>query len=518
MRFFTERHANAKLRDIDRTLARWVECKGGSKALIEIAPWVNHADGNAHAALPLYANDHYGIVADPEVFKHDALVGDGATQTPFVLDQDLLYLYRNYAAERNCADAINARRAQATTSELEPIIPDNVDTLQALAITNVLGKKLFILTGGPGTGKTTTVKHMLNALQLDGTKNIVIAAPTGKAAQRLSESLGSEFGTDPLTVHRFLNTETKTADILVIDEASMLDLWMLQSILAAIREDATLILVGDANQLNSVGTGSVFSDIVKAFQETDGTDCIVLEKSFRANHTVNALNEAVLHNRAEELDVILNSNPIKDNVAEWAAGLFDGMVAPLQGKMKSDENAREAFKNAGKRQLLTALRHGKLGSLNVSKQIEQQLKRRLDLKDDAKAFQGQLLLVTGNDYSLKLFNGDVGVVFESSPGTFEVAFEATDGSIKWHNLESLNQVESAFAMTIHKSQGSEYDEVALLLPDKGESKILSKQLIYTGISRARNNAAVWGTVEVVRQGLDLTAKRYGGLQQRLTGG
>ncbi len=516
MRFFEERPKHPQLRDIDRMLARWVEYKGGSRELINVAQWVSHADGNADAALPLGDNDRYDVTVDVDLLLQDELVSDGSIETPFVLEHDLLYLHRNFAAERDCADKLNARRAQAGVSTLEPLIPEGVDPLQAQAILNVLAKKIFILTGGPGTGKTTTVKRMLNALQLDGPKNIVIAAPTGKAAQRLSESLGSEFGTEPLTVHRFLNTETTAADILVIDEASMLDLWMLQSILSAIRDDAMLILVGDANQLNSVGTGSVFADIVSAFDDSKRDDCIVLEKSFRANLTVNALNEAVLHNEPDKLAGILNDGKPQDNVASWTEKLYEELVAPLQGQPHSDENARNAFRNASKRQLLTALRHDKLGSINVSKQIEQQLKRKLELKDDAKSFQGQLLLVTGNDYSLKLFNGDVGVVFETAPGNYEVAFEISDGTIRWHNLEQLNQVESAFAMTIHKSQGSEYDEVAVLLPDTTDSKILSRQLIYTGISRARNSAAVWGTHEVLAQALGQVAIRYGGLRQRLT--
>ncbi|MBS0464462.1 MAG: AAA family ATPase, partial [Proteobacteria bacterium] len=353
-------------RDLDRTLARWVLAHGGPDSIATAAAWASFADGRGDAALMLDENSatRLGIAGAPALrmelsrLADDSACGwvarvttDGSGHevigaTPFALDGDAFYLRRNLLHEIAVARHLRARLAAGTTgysllgdaevAQLFAHAASAEDAAQREAVRRAPGRRLFVLTGGPGTGKTTTVLRMLLAMtQLHASRHghaptIRLAAPTGKAAQRLGESLrlGGEALRKHLlprwlplleaaqassadTVHRLLEPRGThgfarhsgnrlQADIVVVDEASMLDLALLRALLDALPDECALVLVGDADQLASVDTGSVLADVVTAL---DGTDALVrLHHSFRAQRELAAINAAVQAGSRRDFD------------------------------------------------------------------------------------------------------------------------------------------------------------------------------------------------------------------------
>src|SRR5690606_23541689 len=345
-------------RMLDHTVARWVTAHGGSSLLATLAGWASHADGHGDSALPLggEAAGRHGmaplngpsltqIMAEPMVAVLGAGAGDaqaGPVSTPFVIADGHFYLRRNHLHETAVASPVGRRRSNAeadaavSLEEINVLFQGDADErvrAQRAAVAQVAGKRLLVLTGGPGTGKTTTVLRMLMLLlkrrAASGAEPAVIriGAPTGKAAQRLSESLregaarmrggvvalaaewqphlDAALAAEASTLHRLLGSRGQRggfvhhagnpvpADIVIVDEASMVDLAMLRNLLDALREDSALILVGDADQLTSVGTGSVLLDLVGAMERGGASDLVRLSHSFRADQSLVPVNEAV---------------------------------------------------------------------------------------------------------------------------------------------------------------------------------------------------------------------------------
>ncbi|WP_257388964.1 AAA family ATPase, partial [Tahibacter caeni] len=373
-------------RPLDRAVAQWVQVHGGSARLADVAGWASYADGLGDAALPLLGADagRHGMTPptrdDVDALRAEALVGDGKARTPFVLDADGRFAFwRNHAHETAIALHVAQRRQAAAPAAAASIAAD-LDALfghddpaaqrQRDAVAAAVGRRLFVLTGGPGTGKTTTVLRLLLMLQRHAAAApaIQLAAPTGKAAQRLLQSLRagkaalrSGAGALPaewqplleripeqtaLTLHRLLGYEPRrnrftrgrarpiAADIVVVDEASMLDLAMLRSLLDAVRDDAALILLGDADQLASVAAGSVLMDLVAALERERAPELVRLQHSFRAQRELARLNEAVREGDAAAFSAALAAaapravlRPVADTAAlrafaqEWAAAL-----------------------------------------------------------------------------------------------------------------------------------------------------------------------------------------------------
>ena len=580
-------------RALDRALAQWVRAHGGSDTLARVAGWASHADGLGDAALWLQGEEagrHGMTPLDAAGFadlRAQAMVGDGSRVTPFVLDADGRFaLWRNHAHEVAIAAQIAARRSvrvdeRVSDADLSALFHgDDGDQSrrQREAVARVAGRRLFVLTGGPGTGKTTTVLRMLlmRLRQPAAALPIIqVAAPTGKAAQRLAQALREGkrlLGTDALqglpqdwqpllahipdgdalTVHRLLGFDPRrnrftrhaqrpiAADIVVVDEASMLDLSMLRALLDAVRDDAALILVGDADQLTSVATGSVLMDLVAAL-ERDGADELVrLDHSFRAERELARINAAVRIGDAaafEEAVIAAGARAVPRRVSDaatlrratagWAAelaalpirptlpapALQEDAFAPLDSA--SGDIARRALRDFGQRQLLCALREERYGALVANALIEAELKRLWQLPADALWYPGRAVLVTRNDYSQRLFNGDVGLCLADAEGNLNVWFDTLtpDGRSTARAIapSRLPPHEGAFAITVHKSQGSEYAHVAVLLPPDAEHRIVSRQLVYTALSRARSGLELWAQGEVVRAALDRPIHRVGGL-------
>lgn len=582
---------------LDRALAAWVRAHGGSPLLAQIAGWASFADAAGDSALPLvgaHARRHgMPLLADDEIerLRREPLVGDGATPTAFVLDADAHFaLWRNHEHERRIAAQIQTRRT-AGGAIAEAALASEIDALfhadrsaavqrQRDAVARVVGRHLFVLTGGPGTGKTTTVLRMLALLQHRAAAplHIAVAAPTGKAAQRLVQSLraGKEKlradglprqwdealaripDTEAQTVHRLLGYQAHrngyargarnplAADVIVVDEASMLDLAMLRRLLDALRADAKLILVGDADQLTSIAAGSVLMDLVASLEREQAPELVRLETSFRAVSALAAINRAVragqgaaLHAAFDVAGALVLRYDINDlgrlrtRLDRWARELAALEFRPTLEAVHEDatpdmrrvieqrnaERAASALRALAQRQLLCALREDAFGALAANARIEAQLKRAWGVDAERIWYPGRVVLITRNDYAANLFNGDIGIVLADADGHLRVWFETTDAngnaSARAFAPAALPAHESAFAITIHKSQGSEYAHVAVLLPPDADSVILSRQLLYTGVSRARESLELWASDAVLASALERPVVRTGGLAARL---
>ena len=557
--------ARPEERALARALARWVLAHGGSALLSELAARAVLAEQAGHTALRVDHDECAALATEP-------LVGDGQRQAPFVLDTGgRFYLWRNYAHEGEVADRITALRAAASplpmaAGDLAALFPGGDparDGAQRAAVDAVGGRRLFLLTGGPGTGKTTTVLRMLLRLLRDGIAardGIAIAAPTGKAAQRLVQSVRQEAARlrqvlpadwlpyfdalaagEALTVHRLLGWSPRRnayqrgpdspidAGIVVVDEASMLDLSQLRALLRALRPGATLVLVGDADQLDSVGAGAVLGDLVAVLEGEGAADLVRLRHSFRADTRLLPVNEAVRAGDAPALDAALAAagdqarvRPVEDAAAlarvlrRWADGLADASApVPLPAAGAAPAAALAALRRLAGRQLLCALREGAFGALALNDAIERRLRQRWDVPADVAWFAGRVIMVTRNDYGSGLFNGDVGLCLRGADGELRVWFEAPDGEARAFAPGALPAHAAAWAITIHKSQGSEYGEVAVLLPPDPEHRILSRQLLYTALSRARHAVEIWGSRASLDNALARAVPRAGGLRDRL---
>lgn len=603
-------------RDLDRAVWRWVRAHGGDRDTAHAAAWASHADGQGHSALPLLPQEEGGLpplsAEQREAIARSPLVLDvGAASTaeavatppherPFVLDGDHFYLLRNHRAEAAVAEALRARRALAhepacplTDDELRTLFDgkwDQAAERQRAAVRQAVGRRLMVLTGGPGTGKTTTVLRMLLGLSREHhartgqLPQLRVAAPTGKAAQRLGESLrlGAEgvlatsgddwkehlqavLRSESGTVHRLLGSrgrhggfayhagEPLPADIVVIDEASMLDLGLLRALLAALREDAVLVLVGDADQLTSVGTGSVMMDIVQALEADPRGDLVRLEHCFRADPALAQVNQAVRegdpaafqkaweHAAAQRTGngraavashEVADAAALRRRLAAWERDLRTvleqgAITTPIQMEDTASIEARVALLK--QQQLLCAQRERAFGAVQAGAWIAARLQRWDRLAEWAGQawYPGRCVMVTRNDAAAQLFNGDVGICVLAQDGedkpllrvAFEVTPELAAAGQKTRLVDpvTLPPHEDAFALTIHKSQGSEYERVAVLLPPEPDSPLLVRQTLYTGLSRAKASVELWSTEAATGKALITVLRRHGRLAQRTVG-
>jgi exodeoxyribonuclease V alpha subunit len=577
-------------RPLDRALLRWVLAHGGSELLATTAAWASFADGNGDIALPMgdaparrggmpaWTPAHIAaLCAEPMVSADDS-----GAMTPFVLDQPgNFYLWRNRCDESAVVEHVRRRRADCRRvvvgdADLDALFHGRDDAViapQRAAVRHVAGRSLFVLTGGPGTGKTTTVLRMLLILQRLAEKKLTIrvAAPTGKAAQRLNHAL-REVKRDllhnpalplsadwhalldrvpdheALTLHRLLGyqpwnnrykrsaSDPIAADVVVVDEASMIDLAMLRSLLEAMRPEAALLLVGDADQLTSIAAGSVLMDIVSVLESDQAGDIVRLQHSFRAERSLASINEAVRSGDAGAFThawrsagarasrrVVANARQLAQSIRTWVDDLARLDLRPRIDSVDAQSaTVHAALQTLAARQLLCALREGEFGSLAVNAAIERQLKLEWGIAETMHWYSGRSIIVTRNDYAAHLFNGDIGVCLADANGEMRVWFESRDeaghSAARSFLPSALPPHEGAFAITIHKSQGSEYDRVAVLLPPDTDNRILSRQLLYTALSRARHNVELWSTDGALEAALAHPVRRASGLSARLRGG
>jgi len=392
-----------------------------------------------------------------------------------------------------------------------------------------------VLTGGPGTGKTTTVARLLAMLASGNRLRIALAAPTGKAAARLQEAVQLEVGklspTDgealaglhATTLHRLLGSRPDTSArfrhnrgnrlphaVIVVDETSMVSLTMMARLLEAVRPDARLILVGDPDQLASVEAGAVLAELVDGLGEEK---VAALRTSHRFGESIGELAAAIRVGDAGRAIEVLRAG---DEHIEWIDAedpraklrnvLVRHAVALRTAAILGDEQA--ALKVLDEHRLLCAHRRGPFGVTYWNRQVERWLTEETGDPIWSAWYAGRPVLVTANDYGLGLYNGDTGVTVVRDDALRAVIGDTTFATSR------LADVETMHAMTIHKSQGSQADEVTVLLPQE-DSRLLTRELFYTAVTRAKERVRVVGSEAAGRAAIERRAVRASGLAQRL---
>ena len=525
-------------------------------------------------------------------------IGRPGDRLPLILDDhNRLYLFRYWQYETDLLSSIQARtrgqltefdpaRANASLNRLFPADDGQVDWQKIAAATGLL-KRFCVITGGPGTGKTYAIAGILALLQECAGRNnsiVRLAAPTGKAAARLGESLlqakknlnCSRTVKDSIpeavfTIHRLLQPIAGTpyfrfnsnnflpADVVVVDEASMVDLALMTKLLQAVPADARLLIVGDKDQLASVEAGSVLGDICdrqtrhgfsKAFLKqvlmltglsdeqfnhlsTTGTslqDCIcVLQKNYRfsADSGIGAISHAINQGDIQKsLDLLKNPS---ETTVEWQQvstpeELDRKLVSRiLEGYRKylTIQDPVLAMGAFNQFKILCALKIGPFGVQAINLLAEQILARENLITGDSTGgfpwYRGRPIMITKNSYSLGLYNGDIGITLpdpESADNRLMVYFQDASGGVRRFLPHRLPEHETVYAMTVHKSQGSEFNQILLILPDK-DYPLLTRELIYTGLTRAREKIAIWGKETVVRTAIARKIERSSGLREGL---
>jgi exodeoxyribonuclease V alpha subunit len=522
----------------------------------------------------------------------DVVAGDA----PLVLENGLLYLRRYREYERRLAQGLQ-RIATHSVAEADPgrlatlfgqLFPQAREGIdhQARAAAVALRHPLVLVTGGPGTGKTTTIARLLvllaaQAVQADqALPRVALAAPTGRAAERMAESLRLAVqrlrlvGIAPAlcdampstgtTLHRLLGVIPDSPrfrhhadnplpyDVVVVDEASMIDLPLMTKLVEAVADGSRLVLLGDPDQLPSVEAGDVLSAILRASGDGLGTQADDAQ-ALRVLLAPDALQPVAPPRRfagrrvqlqrgyrqTDALDLAPLAHAVREgNSATALALLRVGTLAgvhfhedqsdPLQhhrehllGHWRALGEAADpgqALANAGRIRLLTAVREGPQGARGLNARIEALLAGVPRPGMAPGYFHGRLLLITENSYRHRLFNGDIGICLIDRHGSVTAWFPGeTPDQPRGFHPGALPAHESAFAMTVHKAQGSEFDEVWLQLPRR-DNRVLSRELIYTGMTRARQSLHVLGSADVLEAALARHASRLSGLAARLQGG
>lgn len=472
--------------------------------------------------------------------RSSGVVGAADDFTPLVLDREnRLYLRRYWEYEQHLAQAIRSRAASGSMKKEK-----KESDLQKVAATRAVANNFTVITGGPGTGKTRTVMDILALLQKQpGGENlrIALAAPTGKAAARLTESVRAVNQTlEATTIHRLLGylpgspyfrhdtARPLGADVVIVDEASMIDLALMAKLVAAVRPDARLILLGDRDQLASVEAGSVLADICAAAAEAAPNDplrgaVVALQKNyrfapsggiFRVSSAVNA-GEAETALAAFAAGSEASWQPLP-SVAKLADTLRERVVAAFRPSLETD-NPDSALAQLQHFRILCAVRHGPFGVENLNALAEEILAGAgLLVPRPGGFYRGQPLTITENNYNLGLYNGDSGIILPDADdgGELRAFFLSAEGKLRRFLPARLPRHETAFAMTVHKSQGSEFGRVLLILPE-ADSPLLTRELLYTGLTRAREQVEIWAPEAILRAAISRRVVRASGLRDAL---
>lgn len=542
----------------------------------------------------------YEEIPAPEALSKSDLVSGGEKRTPFVLTGNRLYMQRYYYYETLILERIKQfteseidkkdKRLQElyalnnTINQLFPGSPavtgegrtaGRIDWQWLAAIATVL-HDFSIITGGPGTGKTTTVAKVLTLLlHLNKELRIALCAPTGKAAARMAESLrmgaknSAPFVREafasltPSTIHRLLGTITGSpnfkhnrdqpldADVIIVDEASMIDVALMAKLMDAIGDGAKLILLGDKDQLASVEAGSLFGDLCNALPTLNDFSAGFLEEVKRLLPTGTLLPEPYVgqnmdhllfehvvelqysHRFSDDAGIGKFSQAVLNNNPEVLTTFFDNQddeisVDPAYNQKSFEQfvlgykayldepDIQVAIKKINQLRVLCAVRDTNLGVDAVNRRIENILKQKCGLKPYDVFYENRPIMVTSNNRQLNLFNGDIGIIRSDEGGVMRGWFEAADGTLRSVLPGFIGSLETAFAMTIHKSQGSEFNKVLILLPEKAQaSKLLTRELLYTAVTRARESVLIQGDHATIMTAAALGIHRGSGVIQRL---
>ena len=556
---------------------------------------------------------------------------ENAFEQPIVCSHERLYLRRYYQFEQELKQVVRQRRiiksaldASSNNSiealddvgniksiigslfpdlaQLNDVQPSEIDW-QAVAVANAINKNFAIIAGGPGTGKTYTVTKLLAALlMLARTKsnnsdsftipNISLVAPTGKAAQRLSESITSAVKAfrgsiddkildlipeQAKTLHRLLGVipdqvnfrhhqeNQLNIDILLIDEVSMVDLPMMTRIFRALPTKTKVILLGDADQLPSVAVGSVLADFaprphlgysavnhqylaqvtgynsLTKFETAEANnsqysaaDCVTFllkSRRFDGEGGIGRIANFVINGQYQESWQLLKQNETQDNASPnqglskdkqltLLSGSIETWLAPLVEQyylgLFQCSKVEEAFALLAKFRILSSTRKGPQGVESLNALVIDILRNKGAIpfnrfESNTHLYAAQPIMINENDYRLGVYNGDIGVLWRNTQGHLMAVFENAKGGLDWILPSRLPKFETVYAMTIHKTQGSEFDHVAMVLPEQKDNRLLSRELLYTGITRAKKHLSIASSQSVWQSGVSQQVNRHSGL-------
>ncbi|WP_245942519.1 exodeoxyribonuclease V subunit alpha [Candidatus Colwellia aromaticivorans] len=594
-----------------------------------------------HTCLPLteLALQHWGVAFDEQgqcshqgfIFPDKdslfnvltALDLSAKAQQPIVFENNRVYMRRYYQFEQTLVQNIKARLTQRLPTSPEniscvlqqlfpPLANDQEKTIdwQQLAVANAMNKNFTVIAGGPGTGKTYTVTKLLAALvMLNGNSHsntsnkntnainnqaleIALVAPTGKAAQRLSESIMNAIAgfkelinkdvlaaipTQAKTIHRLLGVIPNSpnfrhdqnnllnCDVLLIDEVSMVDLPMMTRIFRALKSNTKIILLGDADQLPSVAVGGVLADIAprphsgysadnahylaqvcqldiqqlnNAFEQTesysDHLSFLVTSRRFDGEGGIGRLAAHVIKGEnTQSWQLLKAANERKENQLSLVDGDLYTWLSPLikeyyQG-ISQCSTIDDAFALLTKFRILCVTRQGEFGVDAINQWVKEQLavNSAQPWGQSQQNYHGMPIMISENDYRLGLFNGDIGLLWRANSYASDnssrnsdhlMAFfeqpKTAEGETHYKTLlpSRLPKYDSVYAMTIHKTQGSEFAHVAMLLPKQSNNLLLSRELLYTGITRAKTQLTIASNKQTWQQGVISVVKRYSGLK------
>ena len=549
---------------------------------------------------------HYLSKEFIQFLESSFLVGQKGQDKPFVLDGQRLYFHRYWSYEKRLSELLlkmacqippffedNFKKAiEAGLATVKRLFPENEDkgpNWQQLAAASSLFSRFLVVTGGPGTGKTWTVTAIMAVLQAAATKigpplEIALCAPTGKAASRLSESImnaKSSLSLDPnlkelipsgaCTIHRLLGhglvpgkfkygpSRSIPHQVIILDEASMVDLPLMIHLIEALGKDTSLILLGDKDQLASVEPGSVLRDIciglelfdyskrfwdmaklakkgldedvnldaikqVDSKQQRLADSLIVLKDTFRFKEKsgLSELASAINSGQLNLVFDIVDSSKFEDvSFISSSEKSLPELVGELANKYLSDlkdaKTPLEAMKIGGKFKILCGLKRKSAGVESLNRLMDYIAINELGLGPARGGFfKGKPIVISKNDYYLELFNGDMGICWPNEHGTMAIWFEGADGNPRSFKQARLPFSEPAWALTVHKSQGSEFDVVLVVLPPS-ESAMPGRELLYTAVTRAKKKVIIYGSREDLSACVINRVVRHSGLGEYLWG-
>jgi exodeoxyribonuclease V alpha subunit len=547
----------------------------------------------------LNTTPYTNAVSAKGLLKFSNLVSkEGKNTTPFILHNDRLYFQRYFKYETSIIQKLKSLIAAETT-----LIADRMEQLktylkliqslnanyningltnkeqvdwQLVSVLQALLNNFSIITGGPGTGKTTTLAKLLIVLyELEPDAKVALAAPTGKASMRMFESLKSStlpFSVEtkskidklkPSTIHGLLGYKKESVNFkynaenplpynwVVVDEASMIDVPMFSKLLEALGDNCRIILLGDKDQLASVEAGSLLGDLCQTlpslniFSNKSATwinefiedsekkikpEFIGVQKQLLSGHiielkfshrfnsqgAIGKMSRAVIEGDTEKLTTLIE-NSAGTNVKidhQYTPEILESFVEGYANYIQ-EVDIKTALKKLNERRVLVAVRQGPRGLYATNNFIELHLRKKGLLRPDGEFYEHKPIMVTRNMHDLGLLNGDTGIMRKDDKGNLKVWFEDGLGGIKSILPAYLNYYETAFAMTIHKSQGSEFDQVIVILPEGTSNALLTRELLYTGITRARTSITIQGEMDTIRHSVESCVQRISGITGRV---
>ncbi|MEO6548369.1 MAG: exodeoxyribonuclease V subunit alpha [Ferruginibacter sp.] len=541
--------------------------------------------------------EKYGLLEDTKQLAEEPLVSQPEQEKqPFILHQQKLYLQRYFAYESAIVEAIsflttteNAERSHrmnllqthkpfinslSAGAGLNDLNSSGTDWQLVAAILGILNN-FTIITGGPGTGKTTTVAKILAILYtVQPNLKVALAAPTGKAAVRMAESLkSSRINIDasikekfqslvPGTIHRLLKfipgspyfkhdrENPLVHDIVIVDEASMIDVALFAKLLSAIGPKTRIILLGDKDQLASVEAGSLLGDLCQTQNKmnsisvstaafintliprteeyitdeyiTSGENAlsehiIELKKSHRFTEVggIGIFSKAIINGRVKEIEAFIASNSNAEVLidTQYSEGAFNEFIKGYENYI-NEKDTEAALEKLNQLRVLCAVREGPYGLDAVNRKIVEWLVSRKSINNTVEFYLNRPIIVTRNFPALNLYNGDVGIIRADNKGSLKAWFEDGNSNLKSVLPGYISSAETVFAMTIHKSQGSEYEKVLVMLPPNADQPLLTRELLYTAVTRAKKSVLLQASRESIVYTAGRSVQRASGIMER----